>query len=343
MSIQLGQAIVSGSNNQLIKLVILPGESKTLESTLELLSTTDLSSASIRSIHKYALASQIGNISAELIIKTDNDVSYLSQPLEITESNEGYYYLAHNESSFPDNFIQDVNPTPAGNYTVSFNYKNNSTTETTVLYVRRFRFINDLNDVELNINTDNDTNYVFLAYVEEAGDEWDVKIEFLTVEPLVNGATYILSFNAHDYGENGQLVAGIGLNEDPFTSISNVINMFNFNTTTNYLFDLTYPLSATGPSKVFFDIGATVGYKVISDVVLTLVSSPDTQLESSEIPVTESEKEVILTNIVSGITGITSDGSNDSNRSNNDQVIRIINGGLYFAKIIGGQLMAFEI
>lgn len=80
------------------------------------------------------------------------------------------------------------------------------------------------------------------------------------------GVRYKLSFKASS-NRNRTLVAGIGLNQDPWTNVTQVVNL----TTTPQTFELSLTSNfANANSRVIFDMGADTGTVVIDDVVLVL-------------------------------------------------------------------------
>ncbi len=114
-----------------------------------------------------------------------------------------------------------------------------------------------------NIQTENGNSFNF-ANVTAAGNPFDVNLsQVVTIE---QGATYTLVFDASSDRERTML-AGIGLNVNPFTNTSQSVDL----TTETQTFTLT--LSATdfggAQSRVLFDMGAAVGVVVIDNVVLT--------------------------------------------------------------------------
>ncbi len=107
-----------------------------------------------------------------------------------------------------------------------------------------------------------------LVDVTVAGNPFDVNIS--QVLDITQGESYILTFDASS-DRARTILAGIGLNVDPFTNMSETVNL----TTETQTFMLT--LSAAdfgGPdSRVLFDMGAEVGTVVIDNVSLVLAGS----------------------------------------------------------------------
>jgi PKD repeat protein len=116
----------------------------------------------------------------------------------------------------------------------------------------------------LDVRTEGGDSYNF-ANVASAGNPFDVNLS--QVIEMQQGATYELSFNAASDGER-TMIAGIGLNVGPFTSVTQEVSL----TATEQRF--TYELTATfgGPdSRILFDMGADVGVVTIDEVSLVLI------------------------------------------------------------------------
>ncbi len=101
------------------------------------------------------------------------------------------------------------------------------------------------------------------ANVASAGNPWNVNLG--QVLQINQGKTYQLSFKAKS-NRNRTMVAGIGLNETPFTNSSESINL----TTEWQTYELILPASNFGGSnsRVFFDMGADIGQVIIDEVSL---------------------------------------------------------------------------
>ena len=102
------------------------------------------------------------------------------------------------------------------------------------------------------------------ANVETAGDAFNVNLS--QVVAITQGDTYTLTFKAKSDG-NRTMLAGIGLNEEPFTNNSQLVNLTpDFQT-------YTLTLAATdfggANSRVLFDMGADTGVVIIDEVSLT--------------------------------------------------------------------------
>ena len=102
-----------------------------------------------------------------------------------------------------------------------------------------------------------------LANVETAGNPFDVNLS--QVVEIVQGTNYTLTFDASSDRER-TILAGIGLNEDPFTNTVVTTNL----TTDTQTFTLQLSAADFGSanSRVLFDMGADVGTVVIDNVSL---------------------------------------------------------------------------
>ena len=116
----------------------------------------------------------------------------------------------------------------------------------------------------LDVRTEGGNSYAF-ADVATAGNPWDVSIKYVLNIPT-SGAKYKLRFKASS-DRSRTLVAGIGLNQDPWDNVNETVNL----TTTEKTFELSLTSNfASANSRVFFDMGAAVGTVVIDDVELVL-------------------------------------------------------------------------
>ena len=73
-----------------------------------------------------------------------------------------------------------------------------------------------------NVVTENNNNSYNSANVEAAGNAWDVSLS--QVVSITNGETYTLRFDAW-LDTNRTIIAGIGLNEAPWTSVNETITL----------------------------------------------------------------------------------------------------------------------
>lgn len=116
----------------------------------------------------------------------------------------------------------------------------------------------------LNIVTENGNSFQQVD-VQAAGQPFDVNISQLV--ELVQGTTYVLSFDASSTTEQ-TILAGIGLNEVPFTNNSQEVSL------TSQLERYTLTLTANNfggvGNRVLFDMGAAIGLVTIDNVSLTV-------------------------------------------------------------------------
>lgn len=112
------------------------------------------------------------------------------------------------------------------------------------------------------VNTNGNNHYY--ANVTNAGNPWDVNLsQKLTIE---DGATYTLTFDAWS-DVNRDIVAGIGLSGDPWSSESDVVSI----TATRTTYSITKTANGWGAAdaRVIFDLGAAVGEVYIDNVSLS--------------------------------------------------------------------------
>lgn len=112
-----------------------------------------------------------------------------------------------------------------------------------------------------NVVTENGNSYN-AANIAIAGNAWDVNLS--QVLALTAGKVYTLTFDAWS-DRDRTLVAGIGLNENPWSAATAVINLTS--TSKRYTLTLTAPASSAN-SRVIFDMGAAVGFVGIDNVSL---------------------------------------------------------------------------
>lgn len=119
-----------------------------------------------------------------------------------------------------------------------------------------------------NARTEGTSSFNF-ADVTAAGNPWDVTLQSVLNIPA-SDVRYKLSFKAWS-DRSRTLVAGIGLNQDPWTSQTQTVNL----TTSPQTFDLSLTSNfASATSRILFDMGAAVGQVLIDDVILVLDTSP---------------------------------------------------------------------
>ncbi|KAA2218662.1 PKD domain-containing protein [Maribacter flavus] len=113
-----------------------------------------------------------------------------------------------------------------------------------------------------NVQEDGGNSFNF-ADVQAAGNPFDVNLS--QVVAITQGTNYILKFDASSDRER-TILAGIGLNEAPFTNTNVEINL----TTATQTFELQLAATDFGGSnsRVLFDMGAAIGTVVIDNVSL---------------------------------------------------------------------------
>jgi hypothetical protein len=109
------------------------------------------------------------------------------------------------------------------------------------------------------------SNSFFYANVEQAGEPSAVNLsQILTIE---QGKTYALKFDASTAaGSTRSIWAGIGLNEDPWTSSKQKVNLTD--QTQTFTIILTSAAFGSQNSRVLFDMGEEVGFVVLDNVSL---------------------------------------------------------------------------
>ncbi|TVZ53356.1 carbohydrate binding domain-containing protein [Dokdonia sp. Hel_I_53] len=114
-----------------------------------------------------------------------------------------------------------------------------------------------------NVQMEGGNSYNF-ANVVTAGNAFDVNLSQSVT--LIEGEIYTLTFDASS-DTNRSIIAGIGLNENPFTSVTETINL----TPTSQTYTLTLTATGVGSSngRVLFDMGADTGVVAIDNVILT--------------------------------------------------------------------------
>lgn len=112
------------------------------------------------------------------------------------------------------------------------------------------------------------TNSYQYANVETAGNAFDVNLSYGL--EIVQGETYELKFTAFSGGDR-TMVAGIGLNQDPWTAAVETINLTT--TPTEFTVELSSADFGNANSRVLFDMGADVGIVIIDNVSLVKTSS----------------------------------------------------------------------
>ena len=116
-----------------------------------------------------------------------------------------------------------------------------------------------------NVVTEGGNSYN-AANVAAAGEAWAVNLS--QVLSLTSGTTYQLKFDAWS-DQSRTLIAGIGLNEGPWSASTKTITLG----LTSQTFTLTLVAPATSAnSRVLFDMGAAAGFVGIDNVSLQVVT-----------------------------------------------------------------------
>ena len=129
------------------------------------------------------------------------------------------------------------------------------------------------NDVGTIVTGDNS---YFEADVQAAGNPWDVSLnQVMTLEP---NTTYTFSFKAKASVAR-TMIAGLGLNYDPWTNVVETVSLTTEWTTYTYTMTTTF---GDDNNRVIFDMGAEVGVVSIDDVSVTVddtvIETPNAEL-----------------------------------------------------------------
>ena len=110
-----------------------------------------------------------------------------------------------------------------------------------------------------------DGSNVNSSFNDRSDNPWDVNL--FQKLAITEGATYQLSFRAKS-DRTRTMIAGIGLNEEPYTNVSQLVNL----SISWQKFNLELAASNFGRtnSRVFFDMGDDTGWIYLDDVVLEL-------------------------------------------------------------------------
>ncbi|SDC80948.1 Carbohydrate binding domain-containing protein [Algoriphagus faecimaris] len=159
-------------------------------------------------------------------------------------------------------------------------------------------------------------NQFSFSNVTTAGNPFDVNVS--QVLPIRSGSTYRLSFNAVTDVEDGRtILAGIGLNEDPFTNVTEEFSL----TTDEQRFSAEFTANFDSDnSRVIFDMGAELGVVVLDNVSLELLSQNITSL-----PLTFEDGEVQTTVFNGAAFEVVEDPENSGNT-----VGKLTNSGVEF-------------
>lgn len=101
------------------------------------------------------------------------------------------------------------------------------------------------------------------ANVAAAGNPWDANLSY--VLPLTPNVTYVLKFDAWS-DRSRTIVAGVGLNHDPWTNVTQTPALST--TTQTFTYNFVAPANSDADSRIIFDMGAQIGYVGIDNVSL---------------------------------------------------------------------------
>lgn len=116
---------------------------------------------------------------------------------------------------------------------------------------------------------------IFSANVGAAGNPWDVSLN--QGLSLIPDTAYTLSFDARS-SDLREIIAGIGLNHEPWTSVNETVTLTDSWAT--YTLTLTTTGFGDDNSRVLFDLGAAVGAVQLDNVSLMPVGGQDNSDES---------------------------------------------------------------
>ncbi|WP_394749935.1 PKD domain-containing protein [Spongiimicrobium salis] len=119
----------------------------------------------------------------------------------------------------------------------------------------------------LNVVTEGGNSFN-LADVQTAGNPFDVNLS--QVVEITQGEMYRLTFDASS-DRDRTILAGIGLNEAPFTNANQSVSLTT--TTQTFTVDLSAADFGGANSRILFDMGAEVGVVVIDNVSLELIDN----------------------------------------------------------------------
>lgn len=119
----------------------------------------------------------------------------------------------------------------------------------------------------LNVVTEGGNSYN-AANVAVAGNAFDVNLSYVYPMNTI-GTTYKLTFLGFS-DTNRTLVVGLGLNEAPWTAVTQTVNL----TTTGQTYELIFTTNfANNNSRIIFDMGAATGFVGIDNVMLELFTT----------------------------------------------------------------------
>ncbi len=191
-----------------------------------------------------------------------------------------------------------------------------------------------------NIQADGGNQFNF-ADVATAGDAFAVNLsQALTIEQY---KTYILSFDASTgAGTSRKMVAGIGLNVDPFTNNTRQVTLTDQTQTFTLILSANNFGGAT--SRVLFDMGADVGVVVIDNVsLIERVIPPVLPTEGPAAPTYLAEEVVSV--FSDSYTDVTNVGFNDQGAASFERIDLNGNEVLKYARteVEGGTFSIIEL
>ncbi len=177
------------------------------------------------------------------------------------------------------------------------------------------------------------------ADVETAGNAFDVNLS--QVLELTQGTNYILTFDASSNGER-TIIAGIGLNVDPFTNNTQTVNLTT--ETQTFVLELSAADFGGADSRVLFDMGADTGIVVIDNVSLVeggnggeTTGCSDTPIAATQLPLDFEGCETFLSdaNFGSGLTSGVAENPSKTGINTSDFALRVdkVDGADFFAGV----------
>lgn len=130
-----------------------------------------------------------------------------------------------------------------------------------------------------NAVTENGNTYNF-ANVEKAGNAYDVNLSYVLDIPE-SGVRYKLKFDAWSDKADRKLIAGIGLNQDPWTNVTESVLLTTSAKTYEYYFTSNF---AGSNSRVLFDMGHDTGVVGIDNVSLELAPADNSGASTASAP-----------------------------------------------------------
>lgn len=126
------------------------------------------------------------------------------------------------------------------------------------------------------INSEEDNTFLQVD-VETAGNTWDVNVsQAIALNP---GESYVLSFKAKA-SVALDIVAGLGLNAEPWTNLSETVSLTTDWQTYSYV--ITTNGFGDDNSRVFFDLGGQAGSIFIDDVSVSIQENSDGSVVENE-------------------------------------------------------------